>query len=115
MPDRPLISSSDPAGSPAREYRPTKWSVPWLIVPVMVAYELFAIVWSKDGGPLSHVLWWATGPVASARWAVVGGVLTGFCAWLAIHILWRTPGLAELAGAVAGAVVVLSAYVLIVR
>lgn len=115
MPDRPLISSSDPAGSPAREYRPTKWSVPWLIVPIMVTYELFAIVWSKDGGPLSHVLWWATGPVASARWAVVGGALTGFCAWLAIHILWRTPGLAELAGAVAGAVVVLSAYVLIVR
>ncbi len=113
--DRPVLSSSDPAGTPARQYRPTRWSLPWLVIPVMVAYELAVLAADKDGGPLSHVLWWATGDVASARWVLAGGAMAGFCLWLAAHILWRAPGLAELAGAVAGAVIVLAAYSWIVR
>lgn len=73
----------------ADTYRITRYSLFWLlIIPTAVGYEIWALVTSKDGGALSHVVWWAYGDRWSAQWWFVGSPVTAFLLWCAVHFLF---------------------------
>ena len=72
-------------------YRPTKWSIPWLLLIPLVGYELWAVVTSKDGGALSHLVWWAYGDRWSFRWWIASMMMNGLGAWAAWHFMFEWP------------------------
>lgn len=84
--------AQEPVKPKLATYRLTRYSLFWLLViPTAVGYELWALLNRKDGGPMSHVVWWLYGDPHSLRWHLVGGALTGFWLWLPWHFLYRWP------------------------
>jgi hypothetical protein len=89
-------SAPDPLAK-QRPGRVTRYSLPWLLLVPLVGYEVWAILRDVDGGPLSHVVWWAYGDRWSLRWWLISGVVNGLMLWAIAHFMFVWPGLRELA------------------
>lgn len=75
------------------KYRLSRYSIPWFVAAlILVPYEIIMILQGHEGGPLSHVVWWATGPRFELRWWLVAPALDGFLLWLILHFSFETPG-----------------------
>ena len=85
-----------------RKYRLTRYSVfPILLILSGVGWELYALLYRLEGGPFSHVFWWAYGARYSLRWWLLSCGFTGFSAWCCWHFALRWPGLPQLVALVA--------------
>ena len=73
------------------QYRPSKWSSPWALLIPLLGYELWAVATGKQGGPLSHLVWWAYGDRWSLRWWVASMMMNGLGVWAAVHFMFEWP------------------------
>lgn len=81
----------------ARRYRLTPASVPWMVaIVLLIPYEIAMILLGREGGPLSHVMWWAYGDRGTLRWWVLTWGFVGWSAWCCWHFALRWPGLPHL-------------------
>ena len=83
---RPLGIAAVPV---PEEYRPSKWSTPWLLLLGLFGYEVWTVATGKHGGPLSHLVWWAYGPRWTLRWWLWSMGMNAFGFWAAAHFMFE--------------------------
>jgi hypothetical protein len=72
--------------------RLTRASIVWFVAALtLIPYEILCIVRRVDGGPLSHVMWWAYGDHGSLRWWLWTWGFIGWSAWCCWHFAYRWP------------------------
>lgn len=97
-----------------RVYRFTKWMVvPASIVTLGAAWEIYALLFKLEGGPFSHLAWWAYGGRYSLQWWLLSSTFTAWSVWCCWHFAYRWPGLPHLLALVgAGLLVGLVGWIL---
>lgn len=71
------------------QYRPSKWSSPWILLLPLLGWELWTVATNKGGGPLSHLVWWAYGPRWGLRWWLLSMSMNALGLWAALHFMFE--------------------------
>lgn len=71
------------------QYRPSKWSSPWILLLPLLGWELWTVAKGKAGGPLSHLVWWSYGPRYSLRWFLMSMGMNALGVWAAAHFMFE--------------------------
>jgi hypothetical protein len=88
-PQRPTSPYRVPTVPVPENYRPSKWSTPWLLLIPLLGWEIWTVATSKHGGPLSHLVWWAYGDRWSLRWWLASMGMNGLGVWAAAHFMFE--------------------------